>query len=185
MKAFNTKARRAVTLAADKLAPEAERTTFVLRPLTVHDEQEIADVMAEDARKRQAPAFEAKTDALRALLQHDGVLSQAVKDAPLDAMLMRLLAETLEEARKELGSVEEAFAALGGRSLVYAIEVVRRAVCDVQNLQGESGPVQVQRDADGNLSHAAVDMLGRAAIFELFVEAMKGEQLEPSTAGKS
>lgn len=177
MKAFNTKARRAVTLAADKLAPEAERTTFVLRPLTVHDEQEIADVMAEDARKRQAPAFEAKTDALRTLTQHGGVLGEVVKGSPLDLVL--------EEARKELDSVEEAFAALGGRSLVYAIEVVRRAVCDVQNLQGEGGPVQVQRDADGNLSHAAVDMLGRAAIFELFVEAMKGEQLEPSNAGKS
>lgn len=185
MKAFNTKARRAVVLAADKLAPESERTTFVLRPLTVHDEQEIADVMAEDARKREAPAFVAKTEALRALLQHDGVLGQSVKDTKLDPVLLRLLADTLEEARNELASVEEAFAALGGRSLVYAMEVVRRAVCDVQNLQGEGGPVQVQRDPDGNLAHAAVDQLGRAAIFELFVEAMKGEQIEPVTAGKS
>lgn len=43
MKAFNPKARTSFVLPSDKTKPEGDRTTFVRRPLTVHDDVEILE----------------------------------------------------------------------------------------------------------------------------------------------
>jgi hypothetical protein len=121
---FNAKARRTFVLASDKALPEAERTSFVLRPLTVHDEQELASEL-------------------------DGVAGAA-------------------------------------RPLAYAISVVRRALVDWTNMRDQSGAqVALERGADGHVSSASIDGLGRDALLELFVAVMRGEELEPAEAGKS